>query len=100
MTMYVCVCGVDTRRYQFLSSERIKSLEMNASWMLRNVLPAAVCDRLQNNSDLFVVEFPSISVLFVSIYEFSSLVSRTPAQDLFTLINDLLVEFDRRTAKV
>lgn len=67
--------------------------------LLRNILPAPIADRLKEHPGAIADSFPSASILFADIVEFSMLAERLPPQALVNMLNGLFEAFDELAEK-
>lgn len=75
---------------KLLEAEREKSERL-----LLNILPAAIAERLKQNSSTLADYFPEVTVLFADIVNFTEIASRTTPRELVTLLNEIFSAFDR-----
>lgn len=67
--------------------------------LLLNILPASVAARLKEKPGQIVDSYPSVSVLFVDIVEFTRLSAEIPPRDLVKMLNGVFSAFDKITRK-
>ncbi len=74
---------------------RLLQLEQEKSErLLLNILPKPVAERLKQGQQVIADDFPSVTVVFADIVDFTSLAARMPAQDVVTLLNAVFSRFD------
>jgi class 3 adenylate cyclase len=62
--------------------------------LLRNVLPGAIADRLEDGERCIVDRFPDVTVLFLDLVAFSRLAASRPPGRVVEILNDLFSAFD------
>lgn len=67
--------------------------------LLLNILPASVATRLKKKPGQIVDSYPSVSVLFVDIVEFTALSAEVPPRDLVKMLNAVFSALDKITRK-
>jgi guanylate cyclase len=67
--------------------------------LLLNILPASVAARLKEKPGQIVDSYPSVSVLFVDIVEFTPLSAGVPPRDLVKMLNAVFSALDKITRK-
>ncbi len=70
-----------------------------AERLLLNILPASIAERLKIAPRQIVDSYPSVSVLFVDIVNFTSLAAEMPPEELVNMLNKVFNAFDRITGK-
>jgi adenylate cyclase len=74
---------------------RLLQLEQEKSErLLLNILPKPVAERLKQGQQVIADDFPSVTVLFADIVDFTALAARMPAQDVVALLNAVFSRFD------
>lgn len=88
--------GIAMRTYvaDFIKSLEIERERARADDLLRNVLPAAVAERLKTNPSTQVEHHPSVSVLFADFVGFGRLAQELPPGEMIGLLDHLFHEFD------
>ena len=74
---------------------RIEATQARADRLLRNVLPDAIADRLEQGQQTGVERFPEVTVLFLDIADFSALAARLPPSRVVDILNLVFSAFDR-----
>jgi len=72
-----------------LAAEQIKSERL-----LLNILPAAIAQRLKQNTALIADSFPEVTVLFADIVGFTKLAERISASEVVQILNKIFSAFD------
>ena len=67
--------------------------------LLRNILPAAIADRLKGEARTIGDHHEAATVLFADIVNFTEMARRMPAAALVNLLNDMFSEFDDLAAE-
>ncbi len=67
--------------------------------LLRNILPAAIADRLKGEARTIGDQHEAATVLFADIVSFTEMARRMPATALVNLLNDIFSEFDDLAAE-
>jgi adenylate cyclase len=62
--------------------------------LLRNILPAAIAERLKGREETIAEEFKDASVLFFDIVGFTPLAGKVPAHSLVRVLNDIFCRAD------
>ncbi|MGZ3438936.1 MAG: adenylate/guanylate cyclase domain-containing protein, partial [Polyangia bacterium] len=91
--LLTAVILVLTRNYgdalELLERERAKS-----DWLLHNVLPRTVSDRLKLSPGVIADRFDDVTVLFADIVGFTGRSSAMPAQEVVAMLNKVFSRFD------
>ena len=66
--------------------------ESNA--LLLNILPARIADRLKSSDEAIAEDFPSASVLFADIVDFTPMSAQMTATELVGLLDDVFTQLD------
>jgi class 3 adenylate cyclase len=74
---------------------RIEEAQSRADRLLRNVLPDAVADRLEQGQQASVERYPEVTVIFLDISGFSALAARLPPTQVVDILNLVFSAFDR-----
>jgi class 3 adenylate cyclase len=74
---------------------RIEEAQARADRLLRNVLPDAIADKLEQGQRTSVERFPEVTVLFLDISGFSALAARLPPARVVDILNLVFSAFDR-----
>ncbi len=82
--------GLVQQRTQELVAEK-----QTSERLLLNVLPAPIADRLKRGENLIADRFDAVSVLFADLVGFTAVASRTSAEELVNMLNELFSHFDR-----
>lgn len=77
-----------------LKAEKDKSEEL-----LLNILPAAIAERLKEDSDAIAENFDEVTILFADIVGFTPLSARLQPIQLVNLLNDIFSAFDNLVEK-
>jgi adenylate cyclase len=72
-----------------LTAEREKSERL-----LLNVLPKSIADRLKQGETTIADSFPSVTVLFADLVDFTQRASQVPAAELVQSLNEIFSKFD------
>ncbi len=83
-------------RRNFIQRLIIQKEEDRSSALLLNVLPAPIAERLKRGEDIADF-YPSISVLFADIVDFTPLSTRLPPAEVVQLLNKVFSTFDELT---
>ncbi|MCO6453331.1 MAG: adenylate/guanylate cyclase domain-containing protein [Caldilineales bacterium] len=67
--------------------------------LLRNILPAAIAERLKYESGLIAEQFDQASILFADVVNFTPMSSDLAPDQLVNLLNDVFSEFDSLVEK-
>ena len=88
--------AIATRTYvaDFVKSLEIEHERARADELLRNVLPAAVAERLKSDPTTQVEHHPAVSVLFADFVGFGRLAQELPPNEMIGLLDHLFHEFD------
>jgi class 3 adenylate cyclase len=78
----------------FIKSVEIERERARADDLLRNVLPAAVAERLKCDPTTQVEHHPAVSVLFADFVGFGRLAQELPPGEMIGLLDHLFHEFD------
>lgn len=81
-----------------LVQQRTKELvaeKQTSERLLLNVLPGPIADRLKRGENLIADRFEAVSVLFADLVGFTAVASRTSAEELVNMLNELFSQFDR-----
>ncbi|GAB4291844.1 MAG: hypothetical protein Fur0025_27240 [Oscillatoriaceae cyanobacterium] len=62
--------------------------------LLLNILPAAIAERLKQNTALIADSFPEVTVLFADIVGFTKLAERISAAEVVQMLNEIFSAFD------
>ncbi len=81
-------------KHRLLQAEQEKSERL-----LLNVLPKPIADRLKQGQSVIADSFPSATVLFADIVDFTRLAAHAPAGEIVALLNDIFSRFDRLAEK-
>jgi class 3 adenylate cyclase len=73
---------------------QLQEARARADALLRNVLPDAVADRLEEGHLASVDRFPEVTVLFLDISGFSGLAARLPPARVVEILNQVFSAFD------
>jgi len=87
-----------TRR-DFLQRRRLEEEEARSERLLLNVLPPSIAERLKHSPSLIADRFASVTILFTDIVHFTELSSRTSAEELVALLNEVFSRFDELVEK-
>ncbi len=79
---------------QELRSEREKSERL-----LLNILPRPIADRLKQGGGVIADSFPSVTVMFADIADFTSLSAGMSPTRLVVLLNEIFSAFDQETSR-
>jgi len=92
----VVVEAVAMRTYaaDFAKSIEIEHERRRADALLRNVLPAAVAERLKHDPTTRVEHHAAVSVLFADFVGFGKLTQDLPPEEMIALLDQLFHEFD------
>jgi guanylate cyclase len=74
---------------------RIDFEKARSERLLRNVLPAAIAERLKRDDGTIADRHPSVTVLFADIAGFTPLAARLPARDVVLVLNEIFSAFDQ-----
>ncbi len=90
--------ALDKRRWRaneqaYLS--RIEQEQAKAEALLRNVLPAAVVDRLKSGDEVIADSLADVTILFADIVDFTPLAAQLSATELVSLLNKIFTMFDQ-----
>lgn len=78
---------------------RLEEEYQRAERLLLNILPEPVAARLKDNPQLIADEYPSVSVLFADIVDFTRTSDRLPPTDLVKRLNNAFSRFDALVEK-
>ncbi|HSL30570.1 MAG TPA: adenylate/guanylate cyclase domain-containing protein [Anaerolineales bacterium] len=81
-------------RMDFLQKYVIQEQRDQADKLLYNVLPEQIAERLKQSSQTIAEEFPSASVLFADIVNFTPISARFGPLEVVEMLNDLFSRFD------
>ncbi len=89
----------DLDRLRLLELQHEKQLleleQEKSDRLLLNILPQAIAERLKLGERTIAERHAEVTVLFADIVDFTALASRTDAEELVALLNDLFTRFDR-----
>jgi len=77
------------RLSRLVAAERAK-----AERLLRNILPAAIAERLKDRHEVIAESFAEVSVLFADIVGFTALSARVAPAELVVMLNEIFSRFD------
>ena len=88
--------AIATRTYiaDYIKSVEIERERARADDLLRNVLPAAVAERLKSDPTTQVEHHPAVSVLFADFVGFGRLAQELPPGEMIGVLDHLFHEFD------
>jgi class 3 adenylate cyclase len=81
-------------KHRLLLEEQEKSERL-----LLNILPKPIADRLKQEQGVIADSFPSVTVLFADIVDFTRLAAYAPADEIVALLNDIFSRFDQLAEK-
>ena len=79
----------------FIVRQHLKASFDRSESLLRNLLPAAIAERLKNNEDTIADHFDSASVLFADLVGFTKLTSLQPPSETVFMLNTIFSRFDK-----
>ncbi len=78
----------------------VNSAEAQNDYLLRNILPDIIADRLKENPNKIIADnYDKVTVLFSDLVGFTTLSKTLPPTDLLTLLNDIFSHFDQLADK-
>jgi len=81
-----------TRRKQ--AEEALRWEKERSEALLRNILPAAIANRLKQDTSSIAEQFDEVTILFADIVGFTPLSARMPATELVSFLNQIVSKFD------
>jgi adenylate cyclase len=82
-----------TRR-EFAAMSLLAQERERSENLLRNILPAAIAERLKTSRDAIAEQVDEVTVLFADLVGFTALAERLPPQRLVALLDRVFSEFD------
>nr|WP_290224706.1 adenylate/guanylate cyclase domain-containing protein [Trichocoleus desertorum] len=82
-----------TDRKRFESALRLQ--QAKSEELLLNILPQAIAEKLKQSPGAIADSFPSVTVLFADIVNFTQLAARMSPTELVNLLNQIFSAFDR-----
>jgi adenylate cyclase len=76
-------------------TEELRIAQEKSEQLLLNILPKKVAEKLKHSKEVLAEHFPSATVLFADIVEFTPLASELSPRELVGLLNNIFSEFDR-----
>lgn len=86
-------------RSDFIANRLLEEERAKSDRLLLNVLPESVAERLKTQPKAIADAFPSTTVLFADIVDFTPLAATMSALELVALLNEVFSEFDSLTEK-
>jgi class 3 adenylate cyclase len=83
-----------SRRDAFLFGRLLDAERSRSDRILRNVLPAAIAERLKSSENRIAESFEEATVLFGDIVGFTRLSERLPPEELVALLDGIFTTFD------
>ncbi|MDB9311634.1 adenylate/guanylate cyclase domain-containing protein [Spirulina sp. CS-785/01] len=78
-----------------LAEEALKAEKSRSERLLLNILPAAIAQKLKQETGLIAKQFPEVTILFADIVGFTTLSNRMSPHALVKLLNHVFSLFDR-----
>ncbi len=99
-----------TRLQSSLSEKRMRDMEQaflkqiqaeqeKSEWLLHNILPEEVAERLKKGESLIADDFTEATVLFSDIVGFTTFSARHAPADVVKRLNEIFLEFDKLVEK-
>ncbi len=83
------------KRNSVVSLRKMKSLHLSSEVLLTKTLPKAILPKIQIKPDGFAEQYPSTTILFADLHNFTPLCSKSSANDVVALLNTLFSTFDK-----
>jgi class 3 adenylate cyclase len=89
-----------TRRHDFLQSERVEVQRRDAERLLLNILPAPVAARLKAGEDPIADSAPEVTIVFADLVDFTSLSASISAEETVQRLGELFSLFDAEARRL
>jgi class 3 adenylate cyclase len=83
------------QRSDYLSHWELERERARSEAVLRNVLPAAIAERLKSGEAGIADDHPAVTVLFADIVDFTPWAGSRPAREVVEYLNEVFSRFDR-----
>ncbi|MEM9771797.1 MAG: adenylate/guanylate cyclase domain-containing protein [Cyanobacteria bacterium P01_D01_bin.73] len=79
-------------------TQELQEQQQQSDYLLLNILPQAIADQLKQRPNQIIAEtFDQVTVLFADIVQFTEFAATVSPQQLVSLLNQIISDFDRLT---
>ncbi len=79
-------------------TQELQEQQRQSEYLLLNILPQAIAEQLKQRPNQTIAEtFDQVTVLFADIVQFTEFAATVPPQQLVSLLNQIISDFDRLT---
>lgn len=87
------------RREEFFSQQALKEEQAKSEYLLLNILPEPIANRLKDQREPIADSFDEVTVLFADIVGFTPFSERLPPADIVAFLNEIFSCFDDLTER-
>ncbi|MCU0492588.1 MAG: response regulator [Chloroflexaceae bacterium] len=93
--VYTCLEKKYLRDQEQHYMQQLEAERQKTEWLLLNIFPRPVAERLKNGADTIADSFADATVMFADLVGFTELATNTSAVELVRMLNDIFLYFDQ-----